>query len=69
METKGPAHDEVVRLAGFHRDIGVTNDMFTLWLDALIEAAGEHDLHFTDELENDWRDSMSGAIALMKLVG
>ncbi len=67
--TKGPAHDEVERLSKFHRDIGVTNDMFTLWLDALIEAAREHDLHFTDELENDWRNSMSDAIALMKSVG
>jgi truncated hemoglobin YjbI len=67
--TKGPAHDEVVRLAKFHRDVGVTNDMFTLWLDALIEAAREHDVHFTDELENDWRDSMSGAIELMKSIG
>jgi truncated hemoglobin YjbI len=67
--TKGPAHDEVERLAGLHRDIGVTHDMFTLWLDALIEAAREHDLHFTDELENDWRASMSGAIALMKSAG
>jgi hemoglobin-like flavoprotein len=67
--TKGPAHDEVERLAKFHRDIGVTPDMFTLWLDALIEAAREHDLHFTDELEKDWRASMIGAIELMKSHG
>ena len=63
---KGPAHDEVGRLARVHRDLGVTQDMFTLWLDALIEAAREHDTHFTDELEEDWRASMNGAIALMK---
>jgi truncated hemoglobin YjbI len=67
--TKGPAHHEIERLARFHRDIGVTADMFTLWLDALIAAAREHDLHFTDELETHWRDSMSEAIALMKSVG
>jgi truncated hemoglobin YjbI len=63
--TKGPAHDEVERLAGLHKDIGVTRDMFTLWLEALIEAAREHDIHFSDQLENDWRTSLSGPIALM----
>ncbi|HXV60699.1 MAG TPA: globin [Vicinamibacteria bacterium] len=67
--TKGPAHEEVERLARLHRDIGVTADMFTLWLDALIEAAGEHDTHFTKELENDWRISLAGPIAVMKSDG
>ena len=67
--TRGPAHDEIERLAKSHRDIGVTDDMYGLWLDALVEAAREHDLHFTDALENDWRSSMGGAIALMKSRG
>jgi hypothetical protein len=64
--TKGPAHDEVGRLAKLHRDLGVTRDMFTLWLDALIEAAREHDTHFTDELERDWRASMRGPMEIMR---
>jgi truncated hemoglobin YjbI len=63
--TKGPAHDEVERLARLHKDIGVTRDMFTLWLEALIQAAREHDVHFTDQLEKDWRSSLSGPIELM----
>ncbi len=63
--TQGPAHDELERLAEFHRNIGVTHDMFTVWLNALIAAAREHDTHFTDELENDWRASLSGPIELM----
>jgi len=67
--TKGPAHDEVKRLARLHRDMAVTHDMFTLWLDALIEAAREHDTHFTVELENDWRLSLSGPMELMKSGG
>jgi hemoglobin-like flavoprotein len=67
--SRGPAHDEVERLARIHRDMAVTPDMFTLWLDALIEAAREHDTHFTDELENDWRTSLSGPIELMKSDG
>jgi truncated hemoglobin YjbI len=64
--TRGPAHDEVRRLAKVHRELGVTRDMFTQWLDALVEAAREHDTHFTDELEKDWRASMKGAIEIMK---
>jgi hypothetical protein len=67
--TRGPAHDEIERLAKSHRDIGVTDDMYGLWLDALIEAAREHDLHFTDALESDWRSSMGGAVELMKSHG
>jgi truncated hemoglobin YjbI len=67
--TRGPAHDELERLARRHRDMAVTDDMFTLWLDALIVAAREHDTHFTDELENDWRLSLSGPIELMKSGG
>jgi len=66
---KGPAHEEVERLARLHKDIGVTRDMFTLWLEALIETAREHDVHFTDQLENDWRTSLSGPIELMKSDG
>jgi hypothetical protein len=67
--TGGPAHDEVARLAKLHQNIGVTHDMFTLWLDALIQAAREHDVHFTDELENDWRSALGGPIELMKSNG
>jgi truncated hemoglobin YjbI len=67
--TRGPAHDELERLAKLHRDMAVTGDMFALWLDALIEAAREHDTHFTDELEHDWRLSLSGPIELMKSGG
>ena len=67
--TKGPAHDEVERLAKRHRDVGVTDDMFALWLDALIAAAREHDTHFSDDLERDWRSTMSVPIALMKAGG
>lgn len=63
--TKGPAHDEIERLAKFHRDIGVSHDMLSLWLDALVEAAREHDTHFTDELEKDWRASLAGPIELL----
>lgn len=67
--TQGPAHEEIERLAERHRDLGVTPGMFALWLDSLIAAAREHDTHFTDELEADWRASMSGSIALMKASG
>ena len=67
--TKGPAHDELERLAKLHQNLGVTEEMFALWLDALVEAAREHDTHFTDELESDWRVSMEGAIELMSSHG
>ena len=64
--TRGPAHEEVERLAKRHQELGVSDDMFGLWLDALIDAAREHDAHFSDELENDWRTALSGPIELMK---
>jgi hemoglobin-like flavoprotein len=67
--TKGAAHDEVRRLATLHRDVGVKSDMYSLWLDSLVEAAREHDTHFTDTLENDWRASLSEPIELMKQIG
>ena len=66
---KGPAHEELERLAKLHQDMGVTPDMFTLWLEALIDAAREHDTHFSEELGNDWRASLSGPIELMKSDG
>ena len=64
----GPAHDEVERLAARHVELGVTPEMFDVWLDALIQAAREHDTHFTDALEHDWRASFGGPMALMKSV-
>lgn len=64
--TKGPAHDEVERLGRLHRDLGVTADMFELWLDALLQAAREHDVHFSGDLEADWRTALSGPFELIK---
>jgi len=64
--TKGPAHDELMRLAKRHQELGVTDDMYALWLEALVAAAREHDRRFTDELENDWRAAFGGSIELMK---
>jgi len=66
--TKGPAHDELERLGALHKKLGVADDMYELWLDALVEAAREHDRRFTDELEKDWRASFAGPIDFMKSV-
>lgn len=63
--TQGPAHNELDRLMKVHKQIGVTHEMFTLWLNALVEAAREHDTHFSEELENDWRASLQGPIDYM----
>ena len=64
--SKGPAHGELERLAKRHHELGVTSDMFALWLDALVDAAREHDIHFSDELENDWRISFTGPMEVMR---
>lgn len=64
--TKGPAHEEIERLGERHRDLGVTRDLFALWLDALVAAAREHDTHFSEELERDWREALSGPFELIK---
>lgn len=63
---KGPAHHELDRLAKRHRQIGVTADMYDVFVDALLEAAREHDPEFSDELEEDWRQAMHGPIERMK---
>jgi len=63
--SKGPAHAELERLAKLHHKMGLSREMYTIWLDSLIEAAREHDTHFSDELERDWRASMAGPIELM----
>lgn len=66
---KGPAHDEVERLSARHVELGVTAEMYDVWIDSLIQAAREHDTHFTDALERDWRTSFGGPMELMKSAG
>lgn len=66
---KGPAHNELARLAQRHRDLGVTDEMYDLWLESLVEAARDHDTHFSDELEQDWRNTLRAPLELMKSPG
>lgn len=64
--TKGPAHEELERLAERHLQLGIKPEMYTVWLDKLLEAAREFDPEFTDDLEEDWRDALRDPIEWMK---
>ena len=47
--------DEIRRLGHRHKELGVTSDMYSMWLDALCEAIRKHDPKYTPELEQLWR--------------
>ena len=57
--------EEIKRLGRRHHELGVTPDMYTMWLDALCESIRKHDPHYTLELENLWRKAMRKSIDVM----
>ena len=56
---------EIANLAIRHKDLGITEEMFTMWLDSLCAAVEEHDPQYTPELGKQWRASMQKGINLM----
>lgn len=61
--------EEIERLGRSHRELRITPDMYSMWLDALCEAISKHDPDYTPELEQLWRQSMLKSINKMILVG
>jgi hemoglobin-like flavoprotein len=64
----GPAHLALEDLARRHSraELDVRPELYTLWLDTLIQAVKECDASFSEELEEAWRGSLSAGIELMK---
>lgn len=61
--------EEIERLGLRHKDLGVTPEMYTTWLDALCEAIKKHDPSYTPALEKLWREAMLKSIKEMIAVG
>jgi hemoglobin-like flavoprotein len=62
-------HDEIERLGLRHKELGVTPEMYTMWIDSLCEAIKKHDRRYTPELEHLWREAMLKSIKEMIAVG
>ena len=62
-------HEEISRLGLRHQELGVTPEMYTMWLDSLCEAIKQHDPSYTPELEQLWREAMLKSIKEMIAVG
>lgn len=60
--------EEIKRLGHRHKELGITSDMYAMWLDALCEAIGKHDEEYTPELERTWRAAMRKSIDAMLAV-
>ena len=61
--------EEIQRLGRRHKELDVTPDMYSMWLDALCEAIQKHDPEYTPELEQLWRESMLKSIREIIAVG
>lgn len=59
------AREEIERLGRRHKELNVTPEMYSLWLDSLCEAIRRYDSHHTDELEQQWRRAIQPGIDLM----
>ena len=61
--------EEIERLGLRHQELGVTPEMYAMWLDSLCEAIQKHDASYTSELEQLWRAAMIKSIKEMIAVG
>jgi hemoglobin-like flavoprotein len=61
--------EEIERLGLRHKELHVTPEMYTMWLDSLCEAIKKHDPNYTPDLEQLWREAMLKSIKEMVAVG
>jgi hemoglobin-like flavoprotein len=61
--------EEIQRLGRRHKELRVTPEMYTMWLDSLCEAIQKHDPCYTPALEQLWREAMLKSIKEMLSVG
>jgi len=60
--------NELQRIARVHAKIGVTNEHYDLWLDALVATVAEHDPECDMATELAWRWAMTPGITYMRLI-
>ena len=61
--------EEIERLGLRHKELRVTPEMYSMWLDSLCEAIKKHDPNYTPALEQLWRGAMLKSIKEMVAVG
>ena len=61
--------EEIERLGHRHRELGITAEMYTMWLDSLCQSIRQHDPEYTPGLERHWRDAMLKSISKMLAAG
>jgi hemoglobin-like flavoprotein len=61
--------EEIERLGLRHKELGVTPEMYAMWLDSLCETIKQHDPGYTPELEHVWREAMLKSIKEIAAVG
>ncbi len=61
----GPHMESIARVHGQHHR-AISDEMYDLWLEALMEALQEFDPEFDDEVELAWRLVLSPGITYMK---
>jgi hemoglobin-like flavoprotein len=61
--------EEIERLGLRHRELGVTPEMYAMWLDSLCEAIRKHDPSYTPALEQLWRQAALKSIEAILAVG
>lgn len=59
------AREEIMSLGHRHKDLQITSEMYTMWLDSLCEAVEKHDPQCTPLLAKKWREAMQPGIELM----
>ncbi len=63
----GPHMESIARIHG-RRELGISDEMYDLWLESLMEALKEFDPEFNDQVELAWRLVLSPGITYMKFV-
>ena len=58
---------ELTRLAEIHRKIGISSQMFDVWLDALVQVVAEYDPQFTEATALGWCWALTPGITFMRL--
>ena len=64
--TEIQAHLQRIAKRHSRTDLNIRPDLYTLWLDCLVQAARECDTRFTPETEAAWRKVMEWGIMFMK---
>ena len=59
------AVDSMKRIGRLHRDLGITPELYDIWLESLIAAIVECDEAFDEAVEASWRIVLRSAIATM----